>query len=165
MSMTREELLAQIAEEEARLTALDHQRDGARARLEMLRQQLAAMAALPALAARLPLAESKAVPTTPSEKVRLFRSLFRGREDVFPIRFVSKKTGQPGYAPACANKWVRGVCELPKIKCGECPNQAFLRADDQAVLDHLRGRHVMGVYPLLDNETCWFLAGDFDKAS
>lgn len=55
------------------------------------------MAAQPALAARLPLAEPRPGPTTPSEKVRLFRSLFRGREDVFPIRFVSKKTGKPGY--------------------------------------------------------------------
>ena len=110
------------------------------------------------------LVEKPSVPT-PTEKVTLFRSLFRGREDVFPIRFVSKKTGKPGYAPACANKFVRGVCELPRIKCGECPNQAFLRTDDEAVLDHLRGRHVMGVYPLLEDETCGLLAADFDKAS
>jgi hypothetical protein len=66
---------------------------------------------------------------------------------------------------ACANKFVRGVCELPKVKCAECQNQAFLPADDRAVLDHLRGRHVMGVYPLLKDETCWFVAADFDKAS
>ncbi|PYV13788.1 MAG: restriction endonuclease subunit R, partial [Acidobacteria bacterium] len=64
-----------------------------------------------------------------------------------------------------ANKFIRGVCELPKIKCGECPNQAFIPVDDQVVLDHLQGRHVIGVYPLLEDETCWFLAVDFDKAS
>jgi len=63
-------------------------------------------------------------PTTPEEKVRLFRRLFAGRDDVFPTRFVSKRTGKAGYAPACGNKFVRGVCELPRIKCGECPNQA-----------------------------------------
>ncbi len=84
---------------------------------------------------------------------------------MFPTRFVSKKTGKPGYAPACTNKFVRGVCELPKVKCGECPNQAFVRLDDQAVLAHLQGRHVMGVYPLLEDETCWFLAVDFDKST
>jgi hypothetical protein len=85
--------------------------------------------------------------------------------DVYPTRFVSKKTGKPGYAPACRNKFVRGVCELPKVKCGECPNQAFVPFDDAAILDHLTGRQVMGVYPLLDDETCWFLAVDFDKSA
>jgi len=95
----------------------------------------------------------------------LFRSLFRGREDVFPTRFVSKRTGKPGYAPVCRNKFVQGVCELPKVKCGECPNQAFLPVDDAAVLAHLTGRHVMGVYPLLEDDTCWFLAVDFDKST
>jgi superfamily II DNA or RNA helicase len=52
---------------------------------------------------------------------------------------------------------------LPKIKCGDCPNQAFIPFDDAAVIGHLTGRHVMGVYPLLPDETCWFLAVDFDK--
>jgi len=106
---------------------------------------------------------SARVPLTPQDKVKLFRALFRSREDVFPTRFVSKKTGQAGYAPACANKFVRGVCELQKVKCNDCPNQAFIPVDDQVVLDHLRGRHVMGVYPLLEDESCWFLAIDFDK--
>ena len=100
---------------------------------------------------------------TSSEKVALFRELFRGRRDVFPVRFVSKRTGKAGYAPACRNKFVPGVCELPKIKCGECQNQAFFVVDDAAVLGHLTGRQVMGVYPLLPDETCWFLAIDFDK--
>ncbi|MCX5732585.1 MAG: hypothetical protein NTY18_14830 [Deltaproteobacteria bacterium] len=78
---------------------------------------------------------------------------------------MSKKTGKPGYAPACANKFVRGVCDLPKVKCGECPNQAFIPFDDAAVVGHLTGRHVMGVYPLLEDETSWFLAVDFDKST
>lgn len=52
-------------------------------------------------------------------KIDLFRSLFRGREDVYPRRFESRKTGKSGYAPACANEWVRGVCEKPRIKCAE----------------------------------------------
>jgi hypothetical protein len=57
---------------------------------------------------------------SPGEKVKIFRQLFRGRDDVYPIRFVSKATGRAGYAPACANKFRRGVCELPKVKCSEC---------------------------------------------
>ena len=119
----------------------------------------------PGIRVHLPETLPQPVPRSPEEKVRLFRQLFRGRADVFPTRFVSKKTGKPGYAPACTNKFVRGVCELPKVKCGECPNQAFVPVDDAAVLAHLQGRHVMGVYPLLEDDTCWFLAVDFDKST
>lgn len=66
----------------------------------------------------------------PQAKIALFRSLFRGREDVYPRRFESRKTGKAGYAPACANEWVRGICEKPRIKCAECPNRRFLRVTD-----------------------------------
>jgi superfamily II DNA or RNA helicase len=100
----------------------------------------------------------------PAEKLTIFRSLFRGRPDVYPTRFVSRE-GKQGYGPACANKFVKGLCELPRVKCGECKNQAFLPADDAAYLAHLRGDHVMGVYPMLPDGTCWFLAVDFDKAT
>jgi len=61
-------------------------------------------------------------------------------EEIFPTRFVSKNTGKPGYAPACSNKFVQGVCELPKVKCGQCQNQAFIPVNDQAILGHLKGR-------------------------
>src|ERR1700756_4390766 len=46
------------------------------------------------------------------------------------VGFESAKTRKSGYAPACQNKFVRGVCELPRIKCGECPNQAFIPFGD-----------------------------------
>jgi hypothetical protein len=46
---------------------------------------------------------------------------------------------------------VHGGCEKPRVKCGDCPNQAFIRVSDQAVLDHLQGRHVVGVYPMLQD--------------
>jgi len=59
--------------------------------------------------------------SSPEEKIALFRSLFRGRDDVYPRRFESRKTGKSGYAPACANEWVPGICEKPRIKCAECP--------------------------------------------
>lgn len=105
------------------------------------------------------------------EKVALFRSLFRGREDVYPRRFVSKKTGLPGYAPVCANEWVRGICEKPRIKCGDCPHRAFLSVTDEVIRRHLSGKDkagqefIAGVYPILADETCYFLAMDFDKES
>jgi len=159
-----DEIRIQIAELETRLAALERERTDVSTRLDALRQALEAASHL-AASPHTPILTHLPVPTTPAEKVRLFRSLFRGREDVFPTRFVSKKTGKPGYAPACTDKFVSGVCGLPKVKCGECPNQAFVPVTDQAVLDHLQDRHVMGVYPLLEDDTCWLLAVDFDKQS
>src|SRR5438270_6416618 len=109
--------------------------------------------------------------SSPQEKVALFRSLFKGREDVYPRRFESRKTGRAGYAPACGNEWVRGVCEKPRIKCAECPNRRFLPLADEVIRWHLSGRDdlgrdfVMGIYPMLLDETCWFLAADFDRES
>jgi superfamily II DNA or RNA helicase len=109
--------------------------------------------------------------TSSSEaKIALFRSLFRGREDIYPRRFESRKTGKSGYAPACANEWVRGICEKPRIKCAECPNRRFLPVTDDVIRWHLSGYDpdrqpfVAGVYPLMQDETCFFLAVDFDKA-
>ena len=97
------------------------------------------------------------------DKVTLFRSLFAGREDIFPTRWESTRSGKSGYAPACENDWKPGLCEKPKIKCGACPNQAFMPVTDKAVEGHLRGFHTMGVYPLMPDDTCRFLAVDFDK--
>lgn len=101
----------------------------------------------------------------PAAKISLVRSLFRGREDVFPRRWESAKTGKAGYAPACSNEWVRGVCGKPNIKCADCPHRAFLPVIDSVIDGHLRGRHTVGVYPMLADESCWFLAADFDKAT
>jgi len=161
----REDLLEAIAKEEVRLARLEAEQASTRSRLVAFEAELASLGAEPEIRVRLSITVEDPVPKTSAEKVKLFRSLFRGRDDVFPTRFVSKKTGKPGYAPACRNKFVKGVCELPKVKCGECPNQAFIPFDDAAVVAHLTGRHVMGVYPLLDDGTCWFLAVDFDKSS
>lgn len=160
----RQGILDELARAEVELAALDRRRTEILARVEAARAALASQSSVISASAPGPTRTGPA-PRTAEEKVSLFRSLFRGRPDVFPTRFVNSKSGKAGYAPACANKFVRGVCELPKVKCGECPNQAFVPADDRAILDHLRGRHVMGVYPLLQDETCWFLAADFDKAS
>ena len=107
--------------------------------------------------------------SSPAEKIVLFRSLFRGREDVFPRRWTNARSGRSGYAPACANESAPRICEKPRIKCRECPHRAFIPVTDKVIGRHLRGRDVdgkdftMGVYPLLADETCRFLAIDFDK--
>ena len=99
------------------------------------------------------------------DKIALFRSLFRGREDVYPKRWANARTGRSGYAPVCAKEWAPRICEKPRVKCGACPNQAFQEVTDEAIDGHLRGRHTIGVYPMLPDDTCRFLAADFDKAS
>ncbi|MHC4492997.1 MAG: TOTE conflict system archaeo-eukaryotic primase domain-containing protein [Planctomycetota bacterium] len=73
---------------------------------------------------------------TPEDKIALFRSLFRGRTDVFPKLWINSRKGRKGYAPACPNEWVRGVCEKPRVKCGECPHQAFIAVTDRALRDN-----------------------------
>ena len=151
-------------EAEQRIARLEAELEEARRILQASRQELASVHDEARVAALTPhVADPSAL--SPAAKVALFRSLFRGRIDVFPRLWTNARTGRRGYAPACANEWVRGVCDKPRIRCGECPNQAFIPFDDQVVLDHLQGRHVAGVYPLLTDETCWLLAIDLDKAS
>lgn len=118
-----------------------------------------------------PIIENVTKESPSSAKIALFRSLFRGRDDLYPQRFESKKTGKAGYSPACGNEWIRGICEKPKIKCSECLHRRFLPIADNVVRWHLSGHDdsgkafVMGVYPMLLDETCYFLAADFDKSS
>jgi len=107
--------------------------------------------------------------SAPEVKIQLFRSLFRGRDDVYPRRFQSRRTGRAGYAPACSNEWVRGICEKPRIKCADCQYRQFLPITDDVIRWHLSGfdpggePFVAGVYPMLLDEMCFFLAVDFDK--
>lgn len=98
------------------------------------------------------------------EKISLFMDLFRGRDTIFPKRWDNQKTGKSGYSPACHNEWVKGVCKKPQIKCSECLNQAFIPVTKEVVRNHLsKGNETIGIYPMLKDETCWFLAVDFDK--
>ncbi len=107
-------------------------------------------------------------------KIALFRSLFRGREDVYARRFESRTTGKSGYQPDCENEWRPGICQKPKIKCSDCDQRRFIPLSDAVIRSHLTGRKpfepdgkdfTIGVYPLLTDETCWFLAVDFDKST
>ncbi len=97
-------------------------------------------------------------------KVALFRRLFRGRTDVYPVRWEGKTSGKSGYAPACANEWRAGICEKPRVKCGDCGNRLLIPLSDSVIYDHLAGEHTVGIYPLLEDDTCHFLAVDFDDA-
>ena len=97
-----------------------------------------------------------------ADKIALFMSLFQGRADVYARRWEGKN-GRAGYSPVCGNEWRKDVCIKPKGKCGECCHAAHLPFDENAVAAHLSGSCVLGVYPLLRDETCRFLAIDFDE--
>lgn len=108
--------------------------------------------------------------STPEEKIRLFRSLFRGREDVFARRWYSMQKEKGGYAPVCANEWRYGVCIKPKGKCSKCENRVLVPLDDAIIYKHLSGKDangqdVIGLYPILADDTCYFLAIDFDDGA
>ncbi len=98
------------------------------------------------------------------QKIGLFRKLFRGRTDVYPVRWEKKDGSKAGYAPACGNEWKAGLCDKKRVKCSDCGNRLLLPLADQVIYDHLAGEHVVGVYPLLTDDTCHFLAADFDEA-
>jgi superfamily II DNA or RNA helicase len=105
-----------------------------------------------------------ASPLSPSEKIALYLTLFRCRGDVYPRLWENQKSGKKGYSPVCRNEWSKVVCEKPRVKCSECPNQAFPPLDEVAVRDHLTGKHTIGTYAIKQNNTCVFLAADFDGA-
>ena len=88
----------------------------------------------------------------PEEKVALFRALFRGRDDVYALRWENARTGRSGWSPAVKGGWVNA----------RKPDREHLPLNDQVVSDHLGGVHHAGLYPLLDADSCRLLVCDFD---
>ena len=149
--MTGSDSLAQLQAENARLVALLEAHHIEWRQKEVLSPILLSVTEIPAQYLRT------------QDKLELFKRLFRGRTDVFPLRWESK-TGKTGYSPACANEWRPGVCQKPKIKCALCSHRQLVPVDDHVLYRHLAGEIVAGVYPLLADDTCFFLAVDFDEA-
>ncbi len=101
---------------------------------------------------------------SPEQKIAIFRSLFRGRADIFANRWQNQQ-GRSGYSVACNNEWIEGICNKPRIKCQDCSHRQFSELNDQVIYRHLAGQQVVGLYPLLQDNTCFLLAVDFDKGS
>ncbi|MEO0314038.1 MAG: hypothetical protein RI928_494 [Pseudomonadota bacterium] len=108
--------------------------------------------------------EPEASKFSAAQKIALFRRLFRGRTDAYPVRWESQASGKSGYAPACANEWRANVCEKPRIKCSDCSNRLLIPLSDAVIYDHLAGEHTIGIYPILEDDSCYFLAVDFDES-
>lgn len=101
------------------------------------------------------------------ERIRLFQSLFKGREDVFARRWFSKTTGKSGYQPVCINEWKQGLCDKKKYRCAICPNRNFAPLTTQDMYRHLEGKDkyccdVVGLYAIMQDNSCAFLCADFD---
>lgn len=159
----RADIASELGRAEARLAALDSERVELLSRITALRAELRSAPLHPIITVAPPPASVALAPATQGEKVSLFRSLFRGRTDVYPRRWENARSGKSGYSPHCANEWNRDVCRKPKVKCGECPARAFVPVSDQVILEHLRGRIVAGVYPIMEGDRCYFVAADFDE--
>jgi superfamily II DNA or RNA helicase len=156
-----------IADIEARIAALDAERAALVRQLEELKR--APAAALGQSAADI---RTTAAATSTAEKLALFRSLFRGRDDMYARRWEDPKTGKSGYAPACRYNWPPGATSKSQAV------RTLLPLTDDIVLHHLsgidpaegRGRatskdFTIGIYALLPGDACWFLAIDFDKST
>jgi superfamily II DNA or RNA helicase len=170
---TLSEINRMLAEAESELSKLNALREELLVQLAELRQARAAILHVQQDT------NQTAPPTvtnqsSPEAKIDLFRSLFRGRDDVYARRFESRRTGKTGYQPVCRNEWVSGICKKPRGRCDDCAARDFPPITDDVVRNHLLGvdphdnsrrDFTMGVYPMLLDETCWFLAVDLDKAS
>jgi hypothetical protein len=146
----------EIASLRARLNELESERSTMTARLEGLQFKAGAASSLNSASVALN-GKSRAAEKNGAVSAPVCRS------DGYPLRWENRKIGKSGYAPACANEWVSGVCGKPQVKCGHCPNQKFLVVSDQVLAKHWRGVNadksdgagfVAGVYPILTDGTC-----------
>jgi hypothetical protein len=99
------------------------------------------------------------------QRIVFFRSLFRGREDVYAVRWQTAD-GRAGYSPSTLKNWKAINQSRPEErKKVDRETRTLLPLTDTVIERHLRGQETIGIYPLLADETCWFLAVDFDKKS
>ncbi len=165
---SRNDLISAISHGEARLAELDKERHKILAELKSLKAELLILTNSSLDSTKdTPISSDGIISkiSSPEEKIALFRNLFQGRVDIYPRLWVSRKTSKKGFSPVCNNEWIIGICEKPKTKCSECSHRSFAPVTDSVIRGHLEGKHTIGVYPLLTDETCWFLAIDFDKES
>jgi superfamily II DNA or RNA helicase len=104
-------------------------------------------------------------PADKGTKVAFFRSLFRGREDVYAERW-RMKDGNWGYRPAGRKNWEAVLASKPEDRSKvDRQTRTLYPLTDEVIRLHLSGKKTVGIYPLLSDETCWLLAADFDKAT
>lgn len=98
------------------------------------------------------------------QNLEIFKSLFKGREDVFAIRW--DRNGKSGYTPAYIMNW--DEFKIHKARGGtlkDFKNKDYTPLTDERIINHLNGKEVVGIYPLLHDNTSWFIAADFDQST
>ena len=91
---------------------------------------------------------------------------FQARTDIVAEKWISKKNGKSGYSPICKNKWKKGKCQIGSKSgnaCDGCEYKEYTELSNDLIQKHIEGKIILGVYPLLDDNTCHFIAGDFDN--
>lgn len=100
-----------------------------------------------------------------NEKIKVFMNYFRGRDDVYPYLSIDKNNPKiKYYIPACVNEWKQGVCNKTMgKKCKNCQYRENKLLSKEVIYNHMYGNNPIGIYPLLENDTCYFLSLDFDN--
>ncbi len=100
---------------------------------------------------------------TTLEKVNIFMNYFKGRDDVYPYLSINKDTNKKYYIPSCMNEWKKGVCNKTMARsCKSCKYRENKPLTSDVIKNHIFGNRPIGIYPMLDDDTCYFLAFDFD---
>lgn len=99
------------------------------------------------------------------EKIKIFMSYFKGRDDVYPYLSIDKNNPNiKYYISACANEWEKGVCNKTMgKKCKNCRYRENKPLSKEVIYKHMYENNPIGIYPLLENDTCYFLSLDFDN--
>jgi superfamily II DNA or RNA helicase len=132
------------------------------ARLAEIEREKSQLLARKAALLEPPPSQTSSAILTKDQNIAIFRSLFRGREGIFANRWQNKQ-GRSGYAVACNLEWVQGICNKPRIKCSDCAYRQFSELTTKVIYRHLSGQQIVGLYPLLQDNSCYLLAADFDK--
>ena len=139
LNITEEEVKKLIIENESKIFQLQQEN-------EMLKQRI-----------------SNATPTLSiQDKITIFADYFKGRNDVYPHMYI--KDGKVNYTPTCNNFWKENICNIRKgLSCKNCQYKDNATLTLDVIKNHMYiPNKVIGIYPLLEDDTCYFLAFDFD---
>ena len=96
------------------------------------------------------------------EKAKIFMNYFKGRTDIYPS-FYLNENNEKRYQPKCKNIWDRKICYKTQGKsCNECPYFKKEELSISVIKNHLFSNKPIGIYMLLEDNTTYFLAFDFD---
>lgn len=102
---------------------------------------------------------------TKEEQIEIFMNYFKGRDNVYPYLSIDKQDpNKKYYIPKCKNEWNKTICyKTMHKKCKDCPYWVDDEIDNLVIENHLFNGKTIGMYTMMPDETCYFLAFDFDN--